>query len=160
MNMELESARFLDAKCSLMELKLKNRKGKEKTVQLIAPANYEKGQNAYFDKVLEKYDIEEMVRKTKLAADQIRKRRAYNEEKGKSSSKQQMHNDLFKEKLEFLNKEIMQESTPEQRRAIRKANTPEKLTMVKYEIIREYAQQKEISVFQAILDLDNTNDEE
>ena len=145
-----------------MEIKYKSQSGKTKTVQLTAPENYEKGKSTYFDEVLEKYDINDLVAKTKTAVERQVKQKQWEEQRKAAEQKGRLQNELFKLKVDFLNKKIMDESTAEQRKAIRKADTHEKLILIKYEIVRQYAENNNKSFFEAIqeIDLPSENNEQ
>ena len=58
---ELINARFMNTGKTLMEIEIKRSKtDKPKRLVLNVPNNFEKGKDIYFDKVIEKFDIDQL----------------------------------------------------------------------------------------------------
>lgn len=152
--MKLEKARFLNSKLTILELTLKKANNKTVKARIEAPADYAKGKNQYFDMVLEKYDLETLKEESRKILESSVKKQEWELARRQQADKGNMLNQLFKQKVEFLNTKIMQDSSIEQRRSIRKANTPEKLMLIKSEIIREYADKNNISFYEAVSIID------
>lgn len=152
--MNILSARFMDAKYQIMEVSFENRQGKQTLAQLRVPENYELGANEMFDAVLQKYTIEQLQEEAKITIDKYKKTKEWENERRKNAEKGQAQLRLFEKKVDFLNSVIMENSTSEQRRAIRKVNTPEKLFLIQQEIVKKYAEEKSLSFYDAVMLID------
>lgn len=164
---EIKKARFMNSSKTLMEVEVERSKtGKSRLVTLNVPDKFEKGKDAYFDKVLEKFDIDELSTNFDNAVEAQNKKQQWKAARDETEAKGRMLNQLFKKKVEFLNSKILENSTADQRRAIRKANTFEKYQMIQTEIVRLYAEENNVSFYDAVMlidepvvkEEDNTND--
>lgn len=158
--MEIQSARFVDKKCTKMEVKFVSKNGKVQRAQFTAPADYEKGKNKIFDEVMEKYDIADLMKETRQKSNEDIQKERWKRERDKNAEESKKQNMLFKEKVNFLDTAIMENSTRDQRRALRKANTVEKFNMIKTEIVRQYAEENEISFFDAVMIIDKKKEQD
>lgn len=153
--MEIKTARFLNSSKTLMEIELvRSKTGKPKLVTINVPENREKGKDPYFDMVLEKFNIDQLDAEFNEMANTVHKKREWQAARQKTEQKGEMLNTLFKKKVEFLNSKILGNSNADQRRAIRKANTFEKYQMIQTEIVKQYADENNISFFEAVMLID------
>lgn len=154
--MIIKDAKFINSKCTLMEVKIQKNSGSMLSARFAVPSEYQKGVNKYFDMVLEKFDINQLKEETQKLSEDAKKYQNWKNERQKNNEKSAQLNQLFQKKISFLESVIMKDSTVEQRKIIRKVNTLEKFLLVQHEIIKDYANHNNISFFEAVMLMDQS----
>lgn len=157
--MKILKAKFLDSKYKQLEIEFISDYGIEKKARIYTPDNFEFGKNKYFDAVCEQFNINDLKEEADAQNEIAIKKNEWRRQREKNSILNRAQETLFKAKVDFLNSKIMASSDREQRKAIRKASTPLSLTLIQYEIVKEYAEKNDIDFFSSALLVDQKSED-
>lgn len=120
-NVEIKEPEFVDLQKTRMRFKVVQENGLVTTAELAVPANFARGENAYFDKILDNFDIQ-TLRKARNDLEIRRRREAeFLDKKKKSAIENEKLRRLFDLKMKAFDMFFIAEADTETKAALRRA---------------------------------------
>lgn len=156
----IENPVFVNVEKTRVRFTLKCENGTKSVAELTVPKDRKKGENKYWDRIVEEFDIQEMEAELEKQVREAEVRREHAEGKRKSQQKIHELRQLFDMKTRLFENPIIKELDAETKSAIRRAPNIEVLMFFLYDIYKEYLRDNGMSYTDFLDYLDDLEDEE
>lgn len=121
---------FIDLEKTRVKFKIVSENGITSNAELMVPKDQAKGENPYWDQILENFDVQEMRRRRNEKETLVRKQKEAEDKKRKAHEENIRLTKLFNKKMEAFNLPYINEGASELKAAIRRSPTSQVLDII------------------------------